>query len=325
VQLSFFIIWKLTSEDQRFIGALQNNHRELLQTVPKSDLHSHAGLAFRLEILQKFTGEPISPPHFPMYSIFDLNQWIHQELEVHYLKKSVAEFALKAALVEAWNDGITLLEMSLDISFIHHFKNNPATFADFITEAHRQVAPEINFRPELGIARDADPEVYLPLALECLETGIFRSIDLYGTEDAREAEVYRELYLKARTLGLKCKVHSGEFGNSEDMAHAIRVLHPHAIQHGFAAAGSAEVMRMLREENITLNICPTSNLMLSRVPGYSQHPVRTLFDHGIGVTINSDDIMVFGSLVTDEYLHLYQNNLFSAEELNLIRLYGLNQ
>ncbi len=312
-------------EDQRFIRALETDNRALLQTVPRSDLHCHAGLSYRLEMLEKWVGKKITPPPLMMESLAPMNQWIVDELKTLYSDKSCFEFALKAALAEAWNDGITLLEMSVDVSFIEHYGNDPVLFAGFIAEAHRVVAPEIRFRPELGIARDADPATILPLAMTCIEAGVFSSIDLYGTENARPPEVYREVYRKAKALGMKCKIHSGEFGTAKDMAKDLDILQPDAIQHGIAAASSPEVMHRLVAEGIVLNVCPTSNIRLSRVMDHKAHPIRKLYDAGVQVTLNSDDIMIFGSLVSDEYLHLFKSGLLSADELNQIRHTGLSQ
>lgn len=109
------------------------------------------------------------------------------------------------------------------------------------------------------------------------------------------------------------------------MAHAIQVLEPDTIQHGIVAAESKDLMHRLAQDGITLNICPTSNLRLRRVESYGTHPIRTLFDAGVSVTINSDDIMLFESNVTDEYFQLFDHEVFSANELNSIRINGLIQ
>ncbi|HRZ41526.1 MAG TPA: hypothetical protein P5228_02360 [Bacteroidales bacterium] len=315
----------MNAEDQRFIRALETADKALLQSVPRSDLHCHAGLSFRLEVLERWAGKKITPPPSLMESLAPMNRWITEELTELYQDRKCFEFSLKAALAEAWNDGITLLEMSIDVSFIGLYENDPMRFTRFIREAHQVVAPEVDFRPELGIARDADPGRWLPLMRDCIETGVFRSIDLYGTEDARPPEMYAEMYQHARSAGLKCKMHSGEFGTAASMEHDLNVLRPDAIQHGIAAASSQELMRRLADEGTVLNVCPTSNIRLSRVTGYRHHPIRTLFDAGIQVTLNSDDIMVFGSLVSDEYLHLFTRGVMNAEELNQIRITGLSQ
>ena len=63
--------------------------------------------------------------------------------------------------------------------------------------------------------------------------------------------------------------------------------------------------------------------MLARVESIKKHPIRELFDRGIKVTINSDDVLIFDSPVSGEYLKLFNEGVFTAEELNIIRMNGL--
>lgn len=86
---------------------------------------------------------------------------------------------------------------------------------------------------------------------------------------------------------------------------------------------SYEVVNYLINQNITLNITPTSNLLLGRVVDMKQHPIGKLFRAGVNVTINSDDILMFGSDVSKEYLSLYHNNVLTPNELNQIRVNSL--
>jgi adenosine deaminase len=312
-------------DEMRFLDGLEQDDRDLLRAAAKSDLHSHSGLGFRLEVVERWSEKKISAPPSLMQSLPEMNQWIIEELAELYSERACFEFAVRAALAEAWNDGVTLLEMSIDISFISHYDHNAEKFGEFIHHAHQVVAPEINFRPEIGFSRDTEPKAAIQSAKSCIETGLFSAVDLYGTEDAREPEEYKELYRFARDKGLKCKAHAGEFGDAASMLHTAQVLGLHAIQHGIAAAGSDETMAWLAKEGITLNICPTSNVRLSRVPTLRAHPIRKLFDAGVPVTINSDDIMIFNQNVSDEYLNLYKAGVMRADELNQIRLYGLAQ
>ena len=59
--------------------------------------------------------------------------------------------------------------------------------------------------------------------------------------------------------------------------------------------------------------------MLDGVSDLATHPIRVLFDNGVPVTINTDDLMIFGQSVSEEYRNLYQADVFSAEELEDIR------
>lgn len=95
------------------------------------------------------------------------------------------------------------------------------------------------------------------------------------------------------------------------------------MQHGIAAIYSPEVIHYLKERHIRLNICPTSNVKLGRVKSYEDHQIKELYLSGIDVTINSDDVLIFDSDVSKEYLRLYQSNILTDEQLDDIRINGL--
>ena len=76
---------------------------------------------------------------------------------------------------------------------------------------------------------------------------------------------------------------------------------------------------MIKDRNIRLNICPTSNIYLKAIDDIKNHPIKKLFDKGINISINTDDLIVFDSSVSEEYLMLYSNKIFTEEELDIIR------
>lgn len=95
------------------------------------------------------------------------------------------------------------------------------------------------------------------------------------------------------------------------------------VQHGIAAAQDGSVVRFLADHQIRLNITPSSNILLGRVPAMSAHPIGLLYRSGVDVTVNSDDVLIFDSDVSKEYLRLYESGCLSAEELDSIRRSGL--
>lgn len=82
---------------------------------------------------------------------------------------------------------------------------------------------------------------------------------------------------------------------------------------------------MLADNHVRLNVCPTSNVMLGRVDCLETHPIRRLYDVGVEVTVNTDDVLVFGNGVSEELLSLYQGSVFNADELDGIRRVGLSE
>lgn len=153
--------------------------------------------------------------------------------------------------------------------------------------------------------------------------GFYKTLDLSGDEHAQPVENFRPLYRMAKAAGLRVKAHVGEWGDADSVWRAVEELELDEIQHGIAAAQSKAVMRFLADNRIRLNICPTSNVMLGRVRSLGEHPIRELFDAGITVTVNTDDVLVFGCGVSEEILGLYKANVFGARELEQIRVAGL--
>jgi adenosine deaminase len=82
---------------------------------------------------------------------------------------------------------------------------------------------------------------------------------------------------------------------------------------------------IVRHERWLFGGCPTSNVMLGRVESLAEHPIRKLYEAGVKVTVNTDDVLVFGQSVSDEFLNLYRVGLFDAAELDELRQNGLSE
>lgn len=185
------------------------------------------------------------------------------------------------------------------------------------------IAPEIELRLQIGLSRHC-PVDYL---MKCLSHfwghREFYSIDLYGDELAQPIENFIPIYDKAAENGLVLKAHVGEWGTAKDIVTSVELLHLNEVQHGIAAVQDESVIDYLIENNIRLNITPSSNVLLGRVPDMAHHPIAQLYRKGVDVTIGSDDVLIFDSDVSKEYLRLYQSGCLTKEELDDIRINGL--
>jgi adenosine deaminase len=82
-------------------------------------------------------------------------------------------------------------------------------------------------------------------------------------------------------------------------------------------------MRLLTDRGIRLNICASSNVMLDHGASLKSHAIRQLYDVNVLVTINTNDVLMFGQCVSDELPTLLRAVLLSGTELNRIRVNGL--
>jgi adenosine deaminase len=306
-----------------FQKALEEGDIELIRKTDKTDFHSHSVFGTRLTRIQEWLGHPIMRPPLQMQSLEDLHRYSRENLHPYVFNRQGFEFTAESAIADAISDGVVILEMSVDVSWILAY-DRQEQFFEYVLYLVGKHKSQLDFRPEIGIMRNGDPTVQIPLAEECARSGLFGSIDLYGTEDARAPATYRGLYHHLKKQSIKLKAHVGEFGDANDVATTLDVLQLDEIQHGISAATSIELMRRLRERNIRLNICPTSNIVLGRVTELARHPIRKFIDNGVRVSINSDDLAIFDKSVSEEFLGLYESGVLTASELDSIRISALN-
>jgi adenosine deaminase len=150
------------------------------------------------------------------------------------------------------------------------------------------------------LAREFEPrlnEILVEKAARYRRRGVV-GIDLAGTEknalelDSREVPRYRELFRRARSLGLKTTVHTGETAGTgaEGVRAVVEQLEPERIGHGIRAAQDERVMDLLRERGVVLEICPSSNLATRAVGSLEElgEILQRFWAHGVRFTLNTD-------------------------------------
>lgn len=307
-----------------FTDALIQGNLEAVRRYPKADLHNHFVLGGSRRYLLSRTGKDIQPIQKPIHSMDEMHAWYSENLGNSFETAEGRRMLIRAAFMQAREDGITVLEIGEDVwGLSRFFHGNTGELVEAFETAHRQIAPEMELRLQIGLSRHCDI-AYLE---DCLShfwgCGAFYSIDLYGDELAQPIDRFKSIYRRAKSEGLRLKAHVGEWGTADDVRRAVECLELDEVQHGIAAAEDPSVIRFLLDNHIRLNITPSSNYFLGRVRDLSTHPIARLYRSGIDVTINSDDVLIFDSDVSKEYLGLYQCGCLNAEELDDIRLNGL--
>jgi adenosine deaminase len=142
-------------------------------------------------------------------------------------------------------------------------------------------------------------------------------VDIAGPEsDGFRPADYRRLFERCRRAGLGVTVHTGESGPVEEISEVVQHLEPTRIGHGVKAAYDPRTMAMLREREITLEVCPTSNLNTRVVSGWDEF--RWIFDtfrrSGVRYTINTDGPEMLRTYIRDELATLGRLGILSVEE-----------
>jgi adenosine deaminase/aminodeoxyfutalosine deaminase len=140
-------------------------------------------------------------------------------------------------------------------------------------------------------------------------------IGIGGDERRAPAEMFKEQYKKAADKGLRLTVHAGETAGPESIWSALNIG-TERIGHGLTIPHDAELMTVLAEKQLPIEICLSSNLRTGVCPKLKEHPLRTLFDNGLMVTLNTDDPEMFQTSLCWEYELAQQEFNFSDDHLH---------
>ena len=135
-----------------------------------------------------------------------------------------------------------------------------------------------------------------------------------GDEEKGPAKWFHEVFAFTKRNGLRAVPHAGETVGPQSVWDALD-LGADRIGHGIAAAQDEALMRHLRDANIPLEICISSNVCTGVVPSLRDHPVRRLYDAGVPIVLNSDDPPMFQTTLNGEYEIAARHFGFTESEL----------
>jgi len=140
------------------------------------------------------------------------------------------------------------------------------------------------------------------------------AIGIGGDETRGPAEWFRDLFKKASASGLHLTAHAGETTGPESIWGALNIG-AERIGHGLAAQQDPELLEVMAQKQVPVEVCVSSNLRTGACANLQEHPLRKFFDHGLMVTLNTDDPAMFQTSLNHEYEVAQQEFNFSDEHL----------
>ena len=184
--------------------------------------------------------------------------------------------------------------------------------------------PEIRVGLILCCMRGADNEA---LNMQTVETAkkylgpVVCAVDIAGAEGLFPTENFAPVFAKVREYGIPMTIHAGEAAGPDSMKTALS-FGTKRIGHGVAAINDPELIRRLIDENVTLEVCVTSNYHTKVVPAIEMHPIHKLLDEGVHVTVNSDNRTCSRTTLQKEKEVLKEQLGFSDEEIEKMQEYA---
>lgn len=312
--------------------------REQVLRLPKAELHCHLDGSLRAATLLELARE--YGVELPVTDVASLERYMvaaeSRDLEEYLRRFEITLAVMQHAeaveriayelLLDAAAEGIRYLEMRYAPSLN---TTRGLTMLDSVEAALRGIAraqreAAIIGRLILCGMRTMPPAISLEtaeLAVTFKELGVV-GFDLAGAELGNAAAVHAEAFAYARGHELACTVHAGEADGADSIRQAVHLCGAHRLGHATRLVEDPSLERYVNDRRIALEICLTSNVQTRAVASYVSHPARRYFDEGQEVVLCTDNRMMSGVTLTDEYLAAVTHLGFTLDELALVALNG---
>jgi adenosine deaminase len=150
--------------------------------------------------------------------------------------------------------------------------------------------------------------------------GMLIAMGLGGPEKGHPPIKFKSAFDKVRKAGIPCILHAGETQGPESIWQALEIADSLRIGHGVRAIEDTKLVAHLRDKQIPLEVCPTSNICLKVYPSIAEHCLPLLLKEELYITINSDDPPMFNTTLTNEFIQLQKQFGWDAELIENLTL-----
>lgn len=284
-----------------------------------AELHLHLEGSIEAETLMEIDPSVTREEIAAATSYADFDGFIQSYIWVNRRLTKPAHYAIAARRLFArmHADGVIYAEITLSAGMMLWKGQDFAAIYDAVQR--EALCAETKIRWIVDAVRQFGAEAAKPvfeLAADRVNEGVV-AIGLGGFEAGAPASDFAALYQRARDRGLHTVCHAGETTNAQNVWDAL-AIGAERIGHGIRAVEDPKLMEHLREKNIPLEICISSNVCTGAVKSLSAHPVRRLFDAGVPIVMDTDDPALFGCTLAGEFEIARNEFGFTEEELETV-------
>jgi adenosine deaminase len=306
--------------------------RDLIQKMPKVELHLHIEGSFEPELM--FTLAERNRISLPYPSVEALRQAyqftdLQSFLDIYYTSAQVLQndrdfYDLTwAYLTKAHEQNIRHTEIFFDPET---HTDHGVPFEAVIEGIHQALVDaeeKLTITSNLILCFLRHKSENLSSALTTLERALpykdwIVAVGLDSSEVGHPPKRFADVFDKARSAGFLTVAHAGEEGPPEYVWQALDLLKVKRIDHGVRSEEDPALVERLRDEQIPLTVCPLSNTKLHVFDRMADHNLKRLMDAGLCITINSDDPAYFGGYLNENYFAIEE--ALDLSENDLIKL-----
>jgi aminodeoxyfutalosine deaminase len=305
--------------------------RDFIRSLPKAELHLHLEGTILpstlVELSARHDARPMTQREADaIYRFSDFTGFIESFKAVTRRLKSPEDYELVAwrMMQQLSAQGIVHAEVYISVGVIYLWRNfDPACFEpifESLERARERAAAELGlslywiFDAVRHFSVEEADRVFRKAAEMRPRYPSIIGIGLGGDERIAGSKPFAALYTRARAAGLRLTNHAGETTGPEAISEAL-AIGSERIGHALSAIEDSNLLQELKVRSTPMELNPTSNVRTGVCPSFTAHPLRHYFDHGLLVTINSDDPAFFGSDLVNEYLLAHTQQSFTRDEL----------
>lgn len=295
-----------------------------LKNFPKIELHVHLDGSVRLETVRELSIENVNQDDIAVPNkCKDLNEYLTKfslPISVMQTKENLKRISKELA-EDLKQDGVIYAEIRFAPT--NHIQNlTLEEVIESVLNGLKSVSIKTNLI--LCLMRNSSFEEnkkIVNLAYKYLKKGVC-AIDLAGAEGIYKTKNFEELFTMAKNLNIPFTIHAGEADGIESIESAIK-FGAKRIGHGIRCIESDETINLIKQKNIVLEICPTSNVQTNVVSEFKNHPIKYLYDNNVLVTINTDNRRVSNITLTEEYEKLIKTFGFTYEDIKKMNMWAI--
>ncbi|HEY3388630.1 MAG TPA: adenosine deaminase [Prolixibacteraceae bacterium] len=303
---------------------------EYIEQLPKAELHLHIEGTFEPELMFKIAARNNIPLKYnsveELRNAYDFNN-LQDFLDIYYsgagvLRNEEDFYDLTWAYLErASKDRVLHTEIFFDPQTHRangvQLKTVICGIRAALTDGNEKWG--ISSCMIMCFLRHLDESSAFELLEEALPyRDLITAVGLDSSENGNPPEKFERVFCKAREYGFLTVAHAGEEGPADNIRNSVELLKVSRIDHGNSCIDDEELVKLLREREIPLTLCPLSNLKLKVVDQLEDHPLLRMLLKGLIVTINSDDPAYFGGYVNENYIALMRALNLDREQLYVV-------
>ncbi len=295
--------------------------KRVLKQIPKVELHVHLDGSVRIETACELLGKNVSEQMMADKNENDLNKYLEKfliPLKLLQTSKNLERVSEELAL-DLKKDNIIYAEIRLEP--MKHLENG-LTLEEVVDAVLKGLGKvELKTNLILCITNKEKEEInenVIYLAKKYLGKGV-SAIELVGSKSLYNREDYENTFLLAKKLGIPVTIDVDYEDGITSIQRAID-FGTERLGNGIRCIESKKILQKIIDEEIVLELCPTSNMDTNIFEEYNKHVIKELYELGIGVTINTDNRTVSNITLTEEYQKLVDAFGFTIEDFLICNL-----